>query len=310
MATRRSRKTQAAAQPTTAVARARRQPKRDLTVLVLGDERKGGVAIVVERFCRWLAQRVARVDCVLRRGGSLPTRDADLVVVFGGDGSMLAAARRMGVHQRPTLGVNLGRLGFLTACGVDDAERTVDMALAGDLHEELRIMISCHVQRQTGQPTRPVLGINDGVLARGAGCGIVTLRAERGGHELATYAGDGLIVATPIGSTAYGMAAGGPVVAPGIDAFVLVPLAPHTLTVRPLVMPPCDLDLVVVEAMGDGNCDFTVDGQVHTQVHVGDRVCLRPSPLRFRHLTRGRESYFDVLREKFRWAHLPRGVGE
>ncbi|MEZ5965358.1 MAG: NAD(+)/NADH kinase [Planctomycetota bacterium] len=289
------------------LAGARGKRRRDLSVLVLGDERKGGVAGVVQRFCGWLEQRVARVECVLRRGGSVRSRDADLVVVFGGDGSMLAAARRMGTHQRPTLGVNLGRLGFLTACGVEDAERTLEMALAGDLHEEPRLMISCNVERRNGQVTRSVLGINDGVLARGAGCGIVTLRAERGGHELATYAGDGLIVATPIGSTAYGMAAGGPVVAPGIDAFILVPLAPHTLTVRPLVMPPCDLDLVVVEAAGDGVCDFTVDGQVHTQVRVGDRVCLRPSPVRFRHLTRGRESYFDVLREKFRWAHLPRG---
>jgi len=283
------------------------ETRRNLSVLVLGDERKGGVAAVVERFCAWLEERVTRVDCVLRRHGALGDRGADLVVVFGGDGSMLAAARRMGTNQRPTLGVNLGRLGFLTACDVGEAERTLAMALAGQLHEEPRLMISCQVLRPNGQMTRPVLGINDGVLARGAGCGILTLRAERRGHELATYAGDGLIVATPIGSTAYGLAAGGPVVAPGIDAFDLVPLAPHTLTVRPLVMPPCDLDLVVVEAMGDGICDFTVDGQVHTQVRVGDRVCLRPSPMRFRHLTRGPESYFDVLREKFRWAHLPRG---
>ncbi len=280
--------------------------KLDLSVLVLGDERKGDAAALVERFRVFLEARVARVRVVMQRDRSLREIGADLVVVLGGDGSLLAAARRMGTNQRPTLGVNFGRLGFLTACGLEDAEPTLEMALRGELHEEPRLMIACHVQRKSGELTPPILGINDGVLARGAGCGIVTLRAERAGAELATYGGDGLIVATPIGSTAYGLAAGGPVVAPGIDAFVLVPLAPHTLTVRPLVMPPCDLDLIVDEAMGDGICDFTVDGQVHTQVRVGDRVCLRPSPLRFRHLTRGRDSYFDVLREKFRWAHLPR----
>ena len=289
-------------------ARAPRAGKRDMSVLVLGDERKGGAAALVERFAGWLQRRVSRVLVVMQRDRSLRAVDADLVVVFGGDGSLLAAARRMGTNQRPTVGVNLGRLGFLTACGLKDAEPTLELALRGELHEEPRLMIACHVQRRNGELTPPVLGINDGVLARGAGCGIVTLRAERAGAELATYGGDGLIVATPIGSTAYGLAAGGPVVAPGIDAFVLVPLAPHTLTVRPLVMPPCDLDLVVDEAMGDGICDFTVDGQVHTQVRVGDRVCLRPSALRFRHLTRGRDSYFDVLREKFRWAHLPRSA--
>lgn len=288
----------------------RRGKVADIGVLVLGDERKGDAADIVERFRRWLSERVARVEVVMRRERSLRSKDADLVVVFGGDGSILAAARRMGTNQRPTVGVNLGRLGFLTACGLEDAESVLEQAIAGELTEEPRLMISCRVQRENGEMTQPVLGINDGVLARGAGCGIVTLRAERQGHELATYAGDGLIVSTPIGSTAYGLAAGGPVVAPGIDAFVLVPLAPHTLTVRPLVMPPCDLDLVVVEATGDGICDFTVDGQVHTQVRVGDRVCLRDSPLRFRHLTKGAESYFDVLREKFRWAHVPRGTSD
>jgi NAD+ kinase len=296
-----------AREPVASPGRASARGKRDVSVLLLGDARKGEVTVVVDRIRAWLFERVARVEIVLERDRLLPDVTADLVVVFGGDGSMLAAARRMGTNQRPTLGVNLGRLGFLTACDINEAESMLEAALAGQLHEELRPMIECHVQRESGELTPSVLGINDGVLARSAGCGIVTLRAERAGHELATYAGDGLIVSTPIGSTAYGLAAGGPIVAPGIDAFVLTPLAPHTLTVRPLVMPPCDLDLVVAEATGDGASDFTVDGQVHTQVNVGDRVCMRPSPLRFRHLTRGRDSYFDVLREKFRWAHLPRG---
>lgn len=276
------------------------------TVLLLGDERKGGSRAVVERFEKWFATRVARVETVLERDRPLANVQADLVVVFGGDGSMLAAARRMGRNQMPTVGVNLGRLGFLTACEVSDAEEVLAGALAGALHEEPQLMIECHVQRASGESTPPVLAINDGVLARAVGCGIVTVRAEREGVELATYAGDGLIVSTAIGSTAYGLAAGGPIVAPGIDAFALVPLAPHTLTVRPLVMPPCDLEVVVVEATGDGVCDFTVDGQVHTQVTLDDRIRMRPSDLRFRHLTRSRDSYFDVLREKFRWADLPR----
>jgi NAD+ kinase len=273
-------------------------------VLVVGDERKGGSRDVVEAFSSWLRSRVEHVEVVMDRTSSLEDRTADLVVVFGGDGSLLATARRMATNQIPTLGINLGRLGFLTAFGADDARAATERALAGELHEEPRRMIACHVRRAGGELTAPVLGLNDGVLTRGAASGVITLQAMSNGREVATYDGDGLIVATPIGSTAYALAAGGPIVAPGIDAFVLAPLASHTLTIRPLVVPFMDIDLIVTEASGPA--DFTVDGQVHTVLRAGDRACIRPSDLRFHHLTRGPGSFFEVLREKFGWADLPR----
>lgn len=283
-------------------------------VLVLGDERKGGTAEVVGRFETWLrteVDEVSAVTVVLDRDGSLDGIEADLVLVFGGDGSILSAARRMGAAQMPTLGINLGRLGFLTACGPKRAEEMIGRALRGELLEERRRMLHCHVEHADGSVAEPVLGLNDGVLTRDARAGIVCISAVREGQVLASYSGDGLIVASPTGSTAYSLAAGGPVLSPGLDAVVLTPLASHSLALRPLVLPLEEgIDLLVEEAGGEGACGFVLDGQVHLDVRVGDRVCLRGAPWRFRHLTEGRGSFFRVFREKLGWSDMPRNRQE
>ena len=129
----------------------------------------------------------------------------------------------------------------------------------------------------------------------------------RDGVELASYSGDGLIVATPTGSTAYSLAAGGPVLAPDLDAVVLTPLASHSLALRPMVVAlEQGLDLLVQEAGGEGACPFVLDGQVVQEVSVGDRVCLRPTTVKFRHLAWSRDRFYRVFREKFGWADVPR----
>ncbi len=277
-----------------------------MRVLVVGDERKGGTRAVVEAQVAWLQQH-AEVRVEMARDAPLATADIDLVVVFGGDGSILAAVRRMGDQQRPTLGFNLGRLGFLTAFGADKVRHGLELALAGKLHEERRLLLSCWIERQDGSRTDPVLALNDGVLQRSASATIVTIQALRGTKELAAYAGDGLIVATPVGSTAYSLAAGGPILAPDLEALVLTPLASHTLTVRPLVIPADGgVDLMVEEAGGEESCSFVVDGQLPMQVRIGDRVVLRPAAARYRGLTRARGAFFEVLRDKLGWADLPR----
>ncbi len=279
-------------------------------VLLLGDERKGGVADVMAEVKAYLVAEGNPVDVELERDASLEDRDADLVIVFGGDGSLLAAARRMGLNQRPTLGINLGRLGFLTAFSDDAAKEGVRLALAGELYEESRLMLTCRVVRANGEAGDPVYCLNDGVLQRPSTAGIVTLAAYREEQELATYSGDGVIVATPVGSTAYSLASGGPVVSPRMQALVLTPLASHSLTLRPLVIPVDEgIHLEVVEAGGGDSCPFLVDGQVELQVAVGDRVLIEPAPVWFRQLTRGRGSFFGTLRNKFGWAEQPRGRG-
>ncbi len=276
-------------------------------VLVIGDARKGGTREVLDDFEPWLRQQVDAVQVILDRDASLAQNDADLVLVVGGDGSILGAARRMGDNQKPTLGINLGRLGFLTACRKEQAREVVAAALSGKLNEEERMMLACHVERANGERTEPVLALNDGVLNRRSRAGIVSIVARRGTAELAAYSGDGLIVATPTGSTAYSLASGGPVLAPEMEAVVLTPLASHSLALRPLVVPLGEgLDLLVTEESGTGSCPFVIDGQVSLDVPVGDRVCLRPTSTRFRHLSLGPDNFYKVFREKFGWADLPR----
>jgi len=281
------------------------------SVLLLGDERKGGTAELLDGFARWLRTKVDRVAIELERDAPLEARTEDLVVVFGGDGSLLAAARRMAGNQKPTLGINLGRLGFLTASGKDRAKETVLAALAGELEEGQRLMLSCCVVQPDGTEGEPVYCLNDGVLTRPSSGAMITLEARRGDSELATYHGDGVIISTPAGSTAYSMAAGGPVLSPDMDALVLTPLASHTLNVRPLVLPVRDgIDVLVVDTGGKKFCPFVVDGQVSMGVPAGGRARLAPAPFRFRHLGHGERGFFHVLREKFLWSDVPRHRGE
>ena len=275
-------------------------------VLVLGDERKGSTLALLEGFAAWLRERGVSSEIVTDRESPLAQVRADLVVVFGGDGSLLGAARRMGSNQMPTLGINRGRLGFLTAFEQEEARAGVDAALRGRLREEPRLLLWCSTAAPDGSVTEPVLGMNDGVVGRAAVGGMITLRAWREGTELATYRGDGLIVATAAGSTAYSLAAGGPVLAPDLDALVLTPLASHTLSARPLVLPVAlGIEIEVLETAGKSYAWLQVDGQVQIQVPSGGRAVLRPAPFRFRHLSRGPQQFFAVLREKFGFAGLP-----
>jgi NAD+ kinase len=274
-------------------------------MLLVGDEHKGGTKALVQNHATWLQKRGCEVEIVTDRDSSLEARQADHVVVWGGDGSLLATARRMGQNQRPTLGINRGRLGFLTAFEYEQTPTALDMLLAGQLREEQRLMFWCSLVGPDGVTMPPVLGLNDVVVNRAAVGGMIALRALRGSSELATYRGDGLITATALGSTAYSMAAGGPVLSPELDALVLTPLASHTLSARPLVLPVGEgLEIEVVETGSKKYAYCQIDGQVQFQVPVGSRVVLRPAPARFRHLGLGPTQFFSVLHAKFGFAGM------
>jgi NAD+ kinase len=276
-------------------------------ILLVGDERKGRARALIEEARAFARQRGLDVEIEMDRDAPLHDRNADLVVVFGGDGSLLAAARRMGPHQMPTLGINLGRLGFLTAFGDDRAIDGMRMALEGELVEEPRLMLLSHIERADGSCTPPIPCLNDAVLTRRSAAGMIRIVAARADRELATYSGDGVIVATPVGSTAYSLAAGGPILSPRLDALVLTPLASHSISLRPLVVPVGDgVYLSVLDTGSAETCTLVVDGQVSLDVRVGERVHALPAPFRFRHLTRGAGSFFEILREKFGWADEPR----
>ncbi len=282
-------------------------PRATLRILLVGDERKGGTKSIVQHHAAWLTGRGCEVEVVTDRDASLADKRADYVVVFGGDGSLLAAARRMGDNQMPTLGINRGRLGFLTAFENEQTQQALTMLLAGQLREEQRLMFWCSMVGLDGAESETVLGLNDVVVSRAAVGGMILLRAFRGTTELATYRGDGLIAATAAGSTAYSMAAGGPVLSPDLDALVLTPLASHTLSARPLVLPVGQgVEIEVVETGTKKYAYCQIDGQVQMQVPVGGRIVLRPAPIRFRHLGPGPGHFFEVLRAKFGFAAIAR----
>lgn len=280
-------------------------------VLLVGDARKGGTADLVARYAAWFHARDIETDEVTDRDIPLHDREADVVVVWGGDGSLLAAARRMAENQRPTLGINRGRLGFLTAFEDEQTELGLQTLLAGELCEEARLMFRCRVAADAAV-TAPavanpsnVLGLNDVVISRAGAGGMIIVRVRRGDADIGTYRGDGVIAATATGSTAYSMAAGGPVLAPDLDAIVVTPLASHSLSARPVVLSiGAGLEFEIIETGDMPYAYCVVDGQVQMQVTVGTKITMRTAPMRFRHLAQSPEQFFEVMVAKFGFAGM------
>jgi NAD+ kinase len=229
--------------------------------------------------------------------GELP-RDIDLIVVLGGDGTLLHAGSLVADLGVPILGVNLGHLGFLTSCAPADAVSAVMRALAGELAVEERLRLRCEVVRGTGEQLVRT-ACNDAVVSQGALARLIELDAFLDDRLITRYRADGLIVATPTGSTAYNLAAGGPIVTPDVKAFVVTPICPHTLTNRPVVV-PSGARVTVKLGLPAEHVVLTIDGQWGTSLGDGDRVEISQAerPLR---IYRAAPNYFDVLREKMIW---------
>jgi NAD+ kinase len=227
----------------------------------------------------------------------------DLLVVLGGDGTLLRGAALVADNGVPILGVNLGHLGFLTAIAPFDAKAALDRALAGELPTEERMRLKCVLVDADGSERVARVAANDVVVSQGALARLIELdvRLVRDGEEtlIAHYRADGLIVATPTGSTAYNLAAGGPIVTPAVQAMVVTPICSHALTNRPVVAPATSR-LRVRLAQPAEAVTVTIDGQWGTTLDAADvvEICVSPRPLV---LFRTSESYFDVLRRKLRW---------
>jgi NAD+ kinase len=222
----------------------------------------------------------------------------DIAVVLGGDGTMLRAARLVADHERPVLGINLGQLGFLVGFAPSDAKRALTAALAGELTQIRRMRLAVTLRRQHAEPmTRYAL--NDAVLHQGAVARLVEIDAFVDGEFVASYRADGLIIATPTGSTAYSMAAGGPIVLPGQAAMVLTPICAHALTNRPLVIPASNTIRLTLGA-DVRDVLVTVDAQWGHSFRHGDFVDISAAekPLV---MFASRQSFFDVMREKLHW---------
>ncbi len=224
--------------------------------------------------------------------------EADLAVVVGGDGTMLGIGRRLARHGTPLIGINQGRLGFITDIPLDGYRDTLPRMLHGEYEEDHRSLMHGKVMRG-GDCVFEAFAMNDVVVSRGAAASMVELRVEVDGHFVANHRADGIIVATPTGSTAYALSAGGPLLHPLVPAWALVPIAPHTLSNRPIVL--ADPVEIVIEVVGGRDASASFDMQSLTSLHHGDRIVVRRSDHRVRFLHPRGWSYFDTLREKLHW---------
>ena len=236
----------------------------------------------------------------------------DLAVVVGGDGTMLGTARQLAHHGIPLIGINQGRLGFMTDIPVTELRETLAPMIAGDYEEEHRTMLAGCVKRPSAgglEVLHESFAVNDVVVSRGAAAGMVELRIEVAEQFVANLRADGLIIASPTGSTAYALSAGGPILHPGIAGWVMVPIAPHSLSNRPIVLP--DDSEVRIEIVAGRDASVNFDHQTLASLLHGDRICVRRSEHRMRVLHPRGWSYYATLRRKLHWNEgvVPDGDG-
>ncbi|MBI3946313.1 MAG: NAD(+)/NADH kinase [Armatimonadetes bacterium] len=286
-------------------------PARTLGIVV--NEQKANAVRLGEALHAWLDGRgvpsrviaLAResgADQQWRTGGASPPSRlfGDALVVLGGDGTLLATSRIAAPHGQPMLSVHLGGFGFLAECEPDEARDGVERLLAGDYRVVERVMLQAAVQGPAGGD-RIFAALNDAVIARGALSRLLHLRAYVDGDFVAAYAADGVILSTPTGSTAYSLAAGGPLVHPDLDVFLLTPICSHGLNVRPLVLSAASQVRVTVENASDSEAVATFDGQMAVRLAPEEAVVVSAAPHRARLIQLGKTRFYRKLRQKLGW---------
>jgi NAD+ kinase len=277
---------------------------------IISKPKKTEIREIVPPLLRWLRERDIEVFIDRETGAMLETAErcltrnempeqADLLVVLGGDGTLLATARALNRKPVPILAVNLGGLGFLTVITREELYTTLEGVLGGDFRTERRVQIEGELIR-TDEAIASFLALNDVVLNKGAIARILDFELRVDGQFVSTYKSDGLIVSTPTGSTAYSLAAGGPIMAPSVAAFVVTPICAHTLTNRPLVLPDTVNVEVVVKSQREA-AYLTVDGQVGIAAYSEDIVRLRKACSSVELVQPPRLSYFQILQQKLKW---------
>ncbi len=224
---------------------------------------------------------------------------ADVLLVLGGDGTMLNAARLAAERSIPILGVNMGGLGFLTEVRLDNLYPSLERVFANDYVLDERLMLRTHIHRQ-GETVAQGVVLNDVVISKGTLARMIELKIAIEGRFVTNLRSDGLIVSSPTGSTAYSLSAGGPIIDPAVQSLILTPVCPHTLTHRPLIVPGnVKVDLTLTSR--DDGAMATLDGQVGVSIAQGDTVTIHTSENRTRLIRFPESNYYDVLREKLKW---------
>jgi NAD+ kinase len=233
----------------------------------------------------------------LETSGETIRKTADLMISLGGDGTLLNACRIIAGTSIPILGVNLGNLGFLTEVSFKDWEDTLRRILAGDYIIEDRMMLECEVRRD-GETTFRGIALNDVVVSHGGEMALLKLGLKISGNYAGTYSADGVIIATPTGSTAYSLSAGGPIVNPAMECLILTAICPHTLSARPLVIPP--VEVVEITERSGKKCMLSLDGQENFSIASGDIITVRRSSSYTSFIHVGKK-FYTTIREKLKW---------
>ncbi len=273
-------------------------------VLILGNMDKPGVSEQIETLRPFFARRVDLL-AVSPAMGDLPVGadSADLCVVFGGDGTLLSAVRMLAGTSVALLGVNMGKLGFLAEFNVEHLQKHFDDILDGKILPTERMMLDVCVRSCDEESfCSPVA--NDIAIAAGAPFRMIDLHVTQNGRHIARYLGDGLILATPTGSTGYNMSAGGPIIEPTLDALAITPVAPHTLSLRPIVVQLAEPIEIVAAGVNEGT-SVLIDGQVRHKLCAGNVVEVRRSPLPARVVPHPGRTFFETLASKLHWGHSP-----
>jgi len=280
------------------------------TIGILSKLDPSAVATVVPALRGWLTARKLRVlvenataSCAGLPEQGVPAeefaREIDLAIVLGGDGTLLSAARLLHARQLPILGVNLGSLGFLASVGLDDLYVQVEAVLRQEYDTSSRMMLEASVLRE-GRILHNGFALNEAVVNQAALARLMDFNVFVDGSQIGRYRADGIIVATPTGSTAYSLAAGGPIVHPDLQAFLITPICPHMLTHRPIVIP--DSSRVEIESSpGAEPLRLTLDGQMEFGLQHGDLVSIRKSANGVLLISPRGRSYYEVLRGKLGW---------
>jgi NAD+ kinase len=232
--------------------------------------------------------------------------EVDLVVTMGGDGTLLRGARLVARFETPVLGINLGHLGFLTSIGPHEMESHLPSLFTGDCWLDERFTLQARVVGRDGGEGANHVALNDAVLHKGGLARVVRLSVRVGPDdtEVATYSSDGIIIATPTGSTAYSLSASGPIVVPSVECILATPICPHTLVIRPLILPPTAV--LTVEALStSAELILTVDGQDGERLGPGDRLVVQRGEPRVRLVRFPGQNFFTTLRHKLHWSLEP-----
>lgn len=264
------------------------------------------VEAILDRFGHRHSRRLAPRSAWQDRDDA-PANPPDLVIVLGGDGSILRTARWMGYEQAPVLGVNLGRLGFLADVSSDDVEAALADLANGRFRRVDHLMFECDIIRN-GTHLHRELGLNETSILAGPPFSMIEIALHVDGELATTYRADGLIVSTPVGSTAHNLSAGGPIVRKDLDAFIFTPLNPHTLTNRPVVDSAAREYEIIVSRPNPGSA-CVVDGRVIASLAPGDRIRVRRAAPRFTLIQTREHGYYRTLREKLSWGGGARGAG-